>query len=86
MKYGGGIIMSLESARAFIEKMETDHDFAKEVSECKDSELRAELVKKAGFDFTMEELKACRPPLTEEKLGTIVGGQYPYYCFYNRPI
>ena len=36
--------MSIESAKAFIERMKTDEDFAKEVKECKDADVRMTFV------------------------------------------
>jgi predicted ribosomally synthesized peptide with nif11-like leader len=46
--------MSIESAKAFLERVENDEDFRKSVGELGTAEERMEFVKKAGFDFTKE--------------------------------
>ena len=66
--------MSIESAKAFVEKMKTDQDFAKKVNTCKDSDARHSLVKSAGFDFTAEELKKVKSELSESDLDSVAGG------------
>ncbi len=70
--------MSLESAKEFVERMNNDEDFAKEVVSCKDAEMRKAFVKKAGFDFTLEELKAYRSELTDEQLESLKGGAFSF--------
>jgi predicted ribosomally synthesized peptide with nif11-like leader len=76
----GELIMSLESAKAFIERMKTDEDFRKKVTECKDGELRKALIKAEGFDFTKEDIELVKSELSEEALEGIVGG-YLNICF-----
>jgi predicted ribosomally synthesized peptide with nif11-like leader len=66
--------MSIESAKAFVERMKTDEDFAKNVTECPDNEARKTFVKAAGFDFTMDEVKEVASELTEEELDGVAGG------------
>jgi len=66
-------IMSMESAKVFMEKMKTDEDFRKKVTECKDSEARKDLVIREGLDFTAEELKIAGDELTEDDLEGIAG-------------
>ncbi|MBW4054613.1 MAG: Nif11-like leader peptide family natural product precursor [Proteobacteria bacterium] len=66
--------MSIESAQAFIERMKSDEEFAKNVTECKDSEARMSYVKEAGFEFTLEEVKAVSSELTDDVLDNVVGG------------
>jgi predicted ribosomally synthesized peptide with nif11-like leader len=69
--------MSLESAKAFIERMKTDEDFRKKVTECKDNEARRECVKNAGYEFTVEDLKQSDVYLAEVEdnlSANIVGG------------
>jgi predicted ribosomally synthesized peptide with nif11-like leader len=48
--------MSIESAKAFIERMKTDEDFTKKVIARKDAEKLMVFVKAEGFDCTAEEL------------------------------
>jgi predicted ribosomally synthesized peptide with nif11-like leader len=66
--------MSIESANAFLERMKTDEDFRKEVSEIKDSGGRMKFVKSAGFDFTKEEIVSVRVQLTDYEPAVGVGG------------
>ena len=69
--------MSIESAQAFMERMKTDGEFAKNVTECKDSEARMSYVKEAGFDFTLEEVKTVTSELTDNMLDSVAGGRRP---------
>ena len=66
--------MSIESAKAFIEKMKTDEDFNQKVKGCKDAEERMAFVKEAGFDFTSEELKEVSENLSDDDLDGVAGG------------
>jgi predicted ribosomally synthesized peptide with nif11-like leader len=50
--------MSIESARAFLERVQNDEDFRKTVGEIATAEERMEFVQGAGFDFTKEEIKS----------------------------
>jgi len=65
--------MSLESAKSFVERMETDEDFRNMVNKCKDSEARKALVRQEGFDFTAEEIKQFSAQLSDEALDAVVG-------------
>ncbi|MFZ4625007.1 MAG: Nif11-like leader peptide family natural product precursor, partial [Rhodoferax sp.] len=66
--------MSIESAKAFIERMKTDRDFAGKVNASADARSRMAFVKAAGFDFTGEEIGVVKQELTEEELGNIAAG------------
>ncbi len=68
--------MSIESAKAFMERVVNDEDFRKEVGEIATAEERMAFVTAAGFDFTKEELKNVQEKmqLTDEELGSIAGG------------
>lgn len=48
--------MSIESAKAFVERMKTDEEFRKRIAEAESPEVRARILKYEGFDFTKEEL------------------------------
>ena len=52
--------MSIESARAFVERMKTDGEFRKRVAEAESPEVRARILKYEGFDFTDQELASLR--------------------------
>ena len=78
--------MSLESARAFMERMKTDEDFRKKVTECKDKEDRMSFVKQTGYDFTAEDIGLVKAELIEDELGSVAGGLIPggLVCFLNK--
>ena len=76
--------MSLENARALIEKLKVDHKFGKRLEDERDEASRIKIIKDAGFDFTREEfLQAARGlgaspgELTEEDLKAVAGGISP---------
>ncbi|AGA70033.1 bacteriocin propeptide, TIGR03798 family [Desulfitobacterium dichloroeliminans LMG P-21439] len=66
--------MSIESAKAFMEKMKTDQDFAKKVMAAKDAEERRVLVKEDGFDFSPAELKDLGDEMSDSELDAVAGG------------
>ncbi len=68
--------MSIESAKAFMERVVNDEDFRKEVGEIATAEERIAFVTAAGFDFTKEELENVQEKmqLTEVELEAIAGG------------
>lgn len=66
--------MSIESAKAFLEKWKTDEDFAKQVNECKDAASRKAFVNAAGFDFTKAEIDEATSQLSDEQLDSVAGG------------
>ncbi len=49
--------MSVESARAFIEKIKSDGEFSKQLNEAKTKEARLKITKTAGLEFTEKEYK-----------------------------
>jgi len=65
--------MSVESAKAFIEKMKTDEEFNKKVKGCKNAEERTALAKEAGFDFTPAEIKGQGDELSDKELDAVAG-------------
>ena len=68
--------MSIESARAFVERVKTDEEFAKRVTGAASREERLEISKSEGFDFTPEELKTVTGELSVEELETVAGGKW----------
>ncbi len=72
--------MSIESAKAFMEKVATDEDFRKEVGEIATAEERMAFVTAAGFDFTIEELENVQQKmqLTDEELELVAGAGLGY--------
>ena len=67
--------MSMESAKAFMERMKTDEDFRNNVTACKDGETRMKYVEEAGFDFTAEDMELVRAELSDEDITAISGGE-----------
>jgi len=76
--------MSIESAKAFIERMKTDEDFPKKVLECEDSESRMAAIKCAGYDCTQEEINNVISSLSDEDLGQVCGGGIAISVSYYR--
>lgn len=67
--------MSVESAKACMERIKTDEDFAKKVMECKDAEARIVFVRTAGYDFTAEEFgKLVEGEMQNDELNEVAGG------------
>ena len=68
--------MSIESAKAFVEKVKSDEAFAKRISEASSKEERGEIAKAEGFDFTPEELNNVTSELSVEELDAVAGGKW----------
>lgn len=66
--------MSVKSAKAFLEKVKDDEDFRKAVGEIASKEERMAFIKKAGFEFSKEELDEVQSDLGEDQLRAITGG------------
>ena len=68
--------MSIESAKAFLERIKNDDDFRKSVGDIATSKERMEYVKGAGFDFTKDEIANLKVELSDydlEKVAAAVG-------------
>lgn len=68
--------MSLESAKAYVERVTADEEFARRVSEAPTPEERAAIAKAEGFDFTPEELENATHHLSDEELEAASGGSW----------
>ena len=71
--------MSVEQAKAFVEKLDSDKTFLTQVAGADSDESRLELAQKAGFEFTTEELasamgESASDELSEDELETVAGG------------
>ena len=66
--------MSIESAKAFAERMTTDDAFRIQLQEASSDEERQVLVKVAGYNFTQEEWETIRSELNEQQLEAVAGG------------
>ena len=60
-------IMSVKSARAFVEKMRKDLEFKKKILAAESAAKRKELIKSAGFDFERMHLDSLVSELTPEE-------------------
>ncbi len=66
--------MSIESAKAFLERVENDEDFRKELEGQASVEERIEFAKAHEFDFTKDEIREVHDSLTDEELDSVAGG------------
>ena len=73
--------MSIESAKAFLERMKNDEDFRKSVGELGTAEERLKYVKGAGFDFTKEEISNLKDELSDNDLDNVAGGKLFKHCW-----
>ncbi len=67
--------MSIESAKAFLEKVENNEDFRKEVEGKTSVEERIKFAKAQGFDFTKEEFSEATDSLSDAQLDGVAGGR-----------
>jgi predicted ribosomally synthesized peptide with nif11-like leader len=74
------ILMSIESAKAFIAKVHTDKDFAVSLANLKTQEETKAFEIKAGYDFSQEEFNEAVSILSDDELDTVTGG---YDFVYN---
>lgn len=66
--------MSIESAKAFVERMKNDEKFARKIKEFKNSAEIQHYLTMTGFDFTKQELDSLSGELTDEELASVAGG------------
>ncbi len=66
--------MSTESAKAFIERVQNDEDFRKELGERASAEERIKFAKARGFDFTKDEIEELQDTLTDDELESVAAG------------
>ncbi|MEQ8192203.1 MAG: Nif11-like leader peptide family natural product precursor [Candidatus Eremiobacterota bacterium] len=83
--------MSMESAKAFMERMKTDEDFRNKVNECKDQEARKALVISEGYNFTKDDIELMKAELSDDVLSEVSGGALcpidAFICkYYKMPI
>ncbi|MGV8161699.1 MAG: Nif11-like leader peptide family natural product precursor [Candidatus Nanoarchaeia archaeon] len=70
--------MSIESAKAYIQRMKTDEEFRNRILNCKDKEERMLLVREEGFEFSRKEIAQVSNLLNGDILQQIAGGRaYP---------
>ena len=73
--------MSVENAKAFIEKLNSDADLRAKIEGAADDNAKRAAAKEAGFDFTRDDMKAAAGShsskggeLSEEQLSAVAGG------------
>ncbi|MDD2901326.1 MAG: Nif11-like leader peptide family natural product precursor [Syntrophales bacterium] len=74
--------MSIQAAKDFLKKIETDHALQEKLKAASGLESRQQIIQAAGFDFTLEEYKqaieeaaaAAGKQLTAEELEAVAGG------------
>ena len=66
--------MSIESARAFLERAKNDEEFRNKLNAAEDRDSRVAMVKAEGFDFTQEDWAAVSDELSDEDLDQAAGG------------
>jgi predicted ribosomally synthesized peptide with nif11-like leader len=75
--------MSIESAKAFLERVSDDEDFRKELEAQTSKEERIKFVKSQGFDFTKEEIDSIKNELSDEDLDKVAGAGSWGWCQRN---
>ncbi len=66
--------MSIDSAKAFLERDKRDARFRKKVGEIATKEERMEYVESAGYEFTNEEFQQAEGELSDLDLDAVAGG------------
>ncbi len=66
--------MSIESAKAFLERVKNDEDFRLELEGKTSLEERIKFAKAQGFDFTKDEISEVTDSLSDEQLDAVAGG------------
>lgn len=66
--------MSLDAAKAFIEKMSTDEEFRNRMHALDNRDERLRLIHAEGYDCTEEEIGRVGTELTESDLDVLAGG------------
>jgi len=66
--------MSMESAKALVEKMKADATFAQQVMSIDGNDARIAFVKSQGYDCTLEEVQAVQSELSDDDLDAAAGG------------
>jgi len=66
--------MSVDQARAFIEKMKSDEAFRDRIMAIEAVDARLAAVRDAGFEFTEAEINEVKSELSYEELDRVEGG------------
>ena len=66
--------MSIQSARDFLTKVAKDEEFSKRLGGCQTRADKYQFAQEAGFEFTVDEMKAAGSELQDADLEVISGG------------
>lgn len=66
--------MSIDLAKAYLERVKTDEAFAKKVNSFDDKAARRDFVVQAGYTFSKEEIEEASSELNEKELDSVAGG------------
>ena len=79
--------MSVDQARAFIEKMKSDEAFCDRIMAIEAVDARLAAARDAGFVFTEAEIKEVNSELNDDELDRVAGGacmcDYAIRVYYN---
>ena len=67
--------MSLDQAKAFIEKMKSDEAFRNRITAIEGVDARLAAARDAGFQVTEAEVKEVQSELTYDELDQVAGGE-----------
>ncbi len=68
--------MSIESAKAFLERIKNDEELRNKLKAVESKEERTKVAKAEGLDCTEDEWKEVSAELSEQELDHILGGSY----------
>lgn len=66
--------MSIEAARAIVERMNSDQEFAERIGTCKSFDALQEIFTKEGMEVSEKELVEQLSALSDESLDQVAGG------------
>lgn len=75
--------MSVEQARAFIEKVKNDEQLQNRLVEAQDTESKLEITKKEGYEFSVDDYKEAAEELSDADLEQLAGGKRYGECHVN---
>lgn len=68
--------MSIESAKAYVERLKADEEFGKRIIEAEDAEGRKKIIQSEGFDFTKGDIDTVASELSDEELSDVTRGAW----------
>ena len=68
--------MSIQSAKAYVEKLKADEDFAKHIISAADAKTRQEIILTEGFNFTKTDINFVVSELSDEETSELYRGAW----------